>query len=368
MTSVLYYIYNGEVVLLKSKLRLFLEIIQAMQIYIDCQYLSKIQEDVEDKYFEFERNNETISLHSEIFTLAFDNDEDQHIFNIKKCKESQGAFLKYSQSDLDYDDNAVRCQNESEPGESRLGNLKSPYEDRQRNSLLRDLFIETYPPNGNVNGLTESVLAISNKYYQSPASVLLANANCRHLSIDDALARHSKKSNGHALHSSAVGEGGLQRARNRTKECGEVPTSDPLQHIVGSTNITNSTLIYSKNVTYSDVNKFIPITSDKGKLHASFDSINKLVSNPMEYQVNKNTEHLTLDHAEYHSIRTRTESNIQCQTSKKVIFNHVLESPWSSRKPNNYRPFRRKDKDEDFPNSKVILNLCDVCLVYNIRN
>lgn len=363
MSSVLYYVYNGEVVLQKNKLGLFLEIVKAMQIYIDCQYLTKIQ-DVEDKYFELVIHCEIISLPNEIFTLGFNNEKNQHIFNIKKCKETQTALVKHSQSDSDLSDNGVRCQNESELSESRLGNLKSPYEGRQSNSLLRDLYIGTYPRNGNVNGLTESVLAISNECYQSPASVLLANANCRHLSID-AHTRSSKIATDFSSHSSAVvaDKHGLPCTYDCycSKECGEVPTTlsdttDSLRYKY-SENVRKAALIYGQKETFLDVNRFIPTNRNQTladprsekKLHVSFD-VNKLGLDPMEYQVNKNMECLMLENSspdlsKYQSLRKKND--MKSKISTKAIFNHVLESPWNARKPNNYRPFRRKEKHED---------------------
>ncbi|KOB75754.1 Uncharacterized protein OBRU01_07281, partial [Operophtera brumata] len=339
MSSVLYYIYNGEVVLQKDKLGLFLEIVKAMQIYIDCQYLSKIQKDAEDKYFELVKQCEIISLPNEIFTLGF-NSEDQPIFNIKKCKQSQRAQLKYSQSDSDCFDYRVRCQNESELSESRLGNLKSPYEGRQSNSLLRDLYIGTYPRNGNVNGLTESVLAISNECYQSPASVLLANANCRHLSIDSAHTRSSKKATGFSLHSSvAADEKGLRLTHNSycNKECAEEPT------ILGDTadslsynfleNIQKSVTINGRSETFLDVDRFIPndrtttrlaVPVSEQKLDVSSNS--QLVLDP-KYQINKNMEQLMFessssDPSKCQSLRKKNE--MKSKISTKAIFNHSL--------------------------------------------
>ncbi|XP_026729625.1 uncharacterized protein LOC113495204 [Trichoplusia ni] len=358
MSSVLYYIYNGEVVVKKDKIEMFLDIINAMQIFIDSQYLSKIADKVDSHVFE---NSIHTDLSKErIFTLGLADSDDQQYVNLKKGKIFQDVSHQYSKvNKSDCDDKLVRTQNPSGENKTSLGHLKSPYEDRQRNSFLRDLYIETYPRNGNVNGLTAGVLAISNECYRAPASVLLTNANGKHLNDDDILLKPHKKANEHISHSPTVFHLREQQrcTRDEPDNCNMSKTLyDPPSLSVCSVKESNNKRIYGTvNKNESDTrNVWVdhsPMTTNPlfqfglqerilsglcvPSLDFTFPSMLDSMK-PLQAFNNKSV---------YACTNSGTRKEIDTNSSTKVtILNHVLESPWSPRMPNNYKPFRRKSE------------------------
>lgn len=364
MSSVLYYIYNGEVIVPKEKIEMFLDIIKAMQIFVDKQYLSQLS----DEYNKFVLSGhcETDLKKTNVFTLGYEGCSDQQYINIKKGKEIQDV-LQYSASDADYKDKVVRSQNPSGERKSSLGNLKSPYGDRQRNSFLRDLFIETYPRNGNVNGLTTGVLAISNECYRAPASVLLTNANGKHLSGDGSLLDPFKKANEHISHSPTVFHlRKQQRCTRDDPDYGETkktmyeqsplklcPSEKSNTHVFG-----NDTKAAPMNILMNHVpmptNPLLQFGIQEQILSGfyvpSLDfRIPPSIFDPMKKE-HKNKGFID-------SSGDETNKDIDMAPSNKVtILNHVLESPWSPRMPNNYKPFRRKT-DPSVQCSKQKVNL-----------
>lgn len=356
MSSVLYYIYNGEVIVQKDKIEMFLEIIKAMQIFVDCQYLRQMSDTLEYNNIDSSFHYETNLSKRNIFTLGFDGCRDQRYINIKKGKEIQDV-LQYSVSNSDCKDTLVRSQNPRGEHQSSLGNLKSPYGDRQRNSFLRDLFIETYPRNGNVNGLTAGVLAISNECYRAPASVLLTNANGNHLSADGSLLEPYKKMNEHISHSPTVFH--LRKQQRCTRDepdysetnkpfydqsCLQVCSaekSDTKTRVI-DTKTSNLPMNILMNRAPMTANPFLQLGMQEQVLSgfyvpsldfnippSVFDSIK-----PMPVHRNRSV----IDNGSDES-----NKEVDVSTSAKVtILNHVLESPWSPRIPNNYKPFRRK--------------------------
>ncbi|CAH1644308.1 unnamed protein product [Spodoptera littoralis] len=348
MSSVLYYIYNGEVVVPKEKIEMFLDIVKAMQIFVDNQYLPQLS----DEYNQFDLSGpcETDSKKTNVFTLGYEGCSDQQYINIKKGKEIQDV-LQYSASDADCKDKLVRSQNPSGERSSSLGNLKSPYGDRQRNSFLRDLFIETYPRNGNVNGLTTGVLAISNECYRAPASVLLTNANGKHLSGDASLLDPFKKANEHISHSPTVFHLRKQQRCTRDEpDYGETKKTmyeqPPLRlcssnqsktHVFGNDTKTTPMNLLMNHVAMP-TNPLLQFGIQEQILSGfyvpSLDfRIPPPLFDPMK-PVQRNKDFMNSD---------ETNKYIEMTPSNKVtILNHVLESPWSPRTPSNYKPFRRK--------------------------
>lgn len=360
MSSVLYYIYNGEVIVQKDKIEMFLDIIKAMQIFIDKQYLPQMSADLEHKVFDLSFHYETDLSKRNIFTLGFEDSTDQRYINLKKGKEVQDFILEYSVNNADCNDKLVRSQNLSSERKSSLGNLKSPYADRQRNSFLRDLYIETYPRNGNVNGLTAGVLAISNECYRAPGSVLSANANGEHLSADDTLLEPYKKTNDHISHSPTVFHLRKQQRCTRDEpDYGETSKTlhDPSFLNVYSVEKSNKKPYFATDTKHAPKNvcmNHVPMPAntlfqlggiqeqilsglyvpslDYSIARSLFDSVK-----PIQVYRNK---------AVSDNIREDRSKEVDTATSTKVtILNHVLESPWSPRIPNNYKPFRRKDQN-----------------------
>lgn len=349
LSSVLFYIYNGEVILQKHKLELFLDIIQAMQIYIDCQYLP--EELAEGKHFRFKLSKDEIALKTEIFALGCGKSKDQRFINLKRGEEIQNVLLHNSLRDTEIHDNVVRYQNESELRRSRLGNLKLLHVDRQKNSFLRDLFIETYPRNGNVNGLTEGVLAISNEYYRSPASVLSANANGTHLGNDHSLAGFSTKTYEQTLNLSAqiIHSGQLQFTNNnneKSESCERVNPTIPC--INNPSEASDLTFVYGKSEIKKDFHNdrcpLFPQQSDNSNHLSRVDpsslDFQQSFLDAMKYQL-LNTQYAATQNFALKCGSAIKRKDLKSKPSSKVIFNQVLENPWSPRKPNNFKPSQR---------------------------
>ncbi|XP_013177572.1 PREDICTED: uncharacterized protein LOC106125030 [Papilio xuthus] len=178
VSSVLYYIYHGEVVIERCQLNEFLDIIRNLEIYIDPQYLYKISNGVEKSDLDISCKYKESNLSKNDDTTCSDvNSECMYANNLKKGIESIMCNVQCSLNGLDFGDKQIRTS--SEKFSSSAGDLVR-CEDRQRGSLLRDLFIETYARNGCSNGLGAGVLAISNERYHGPTSVLFTNANAAH--------------------------------------------------------------------------------------------------------------------------------------------------------------------------------------------
>nr|XP_032511267.1 zinc finger protein 723-like [Danaus plexippus plexippus] len=165
MSSVLHYIYNGEVAISKHQLHTFLDIMNALQVFVDTRDLMKHLKNnnyvfVEDDYT-FKKENITskdnVTLRKEI----------QKKSNVRR------RFDKVNLDRSNIDSNFYKTK------EIRLGYLKS-LEDRQSQPFSRDLFIETYSLNRNGNGVTEGVLAISSERYREKGSLLEKNSNTEH--------------------------------------------------------------------------------------------------------------------------------------------------------------------------------------------
>ena len=367
MSSVLYYIYNGEVTVQKEKIEMFLDIIKAMQIFVDTQHLPHISDSLDYTNLDLSFHRESDLTKRNVYTLGFEGCRDQQYINIKKGKEIQDV-LQYSVSKPDCKDKLVRSQNPSGEHKSSLGNLKSPYGDRQRNSFLRDLFIETYPRNGNVNGLTAGVLAISNECYRAPASVLLTNANGKHLSADGSLLEPYKKTNEHISHSPTVFH--LHKQQRCTRD----------EPDYGETNKTLYDQSCVKVCSTAKSNKSHAFGTDTNNLpmnilmnHVPM-SANPLIQLGIQEQILSGFYVPSLDFriapSMFDSIKSMpvrgnrsVTDNVSDGSSKEIdmassakvtILNQVLESPWSPRIPNNYKPFRRKTDNPLQPQSSKL--------------
>lgn len=323
MSSVLYYIYNGEVIIHNNKLETFLEIIRTMQIFIDEKYLPKAFSagNVETKYTA--GNNKFKVKNNEIFSLG--NCDDKNYVNIKKGSEIWDLLQPCSYNNTVQRDKQVRRH-----GLTCVDDLQPQCRDRQRSSFLRDLCIETYPRNGNVNGRTASVLAISNERYREPTSVLLTNANDKNLRVDN--------------------------APDISKESTDVPfwysgTKNP-KETFGTQNFNSYESINLKNFSAMHIYPKLHLhglTNSSNILTNCFSLPSQMIPFGLtENNCNKFREYPGNKLPEGHKALLKRDfkvSGSSNKTAKNAILNQVLGSPWSPRLPVNYRPIHRKEEE-----------------------
>lgn len=319
MSSVLYYIYNGEVIINNNKLDTFLEIIRTMQIFIDEKYLPEAfcAGSIETKCTR--GNNKFKVKNNEIFSLGGCNDKDY--INIKKGSEIRELLQPCSVNNIVQRDKQVRRH-----GLTCLDDLQPHCRDRQRSSFLRDLYIETYPRNGNVNGRAAGVLAISNERYREPTSVLLANANDKNLRVDN--------------------------APDISKESTDIPSwycgMKNQKDTFGIQNFNDYEAFNLNNFSAMHVYPKLHLqnlTNSSNVLTNCFSLPSQMI--PLRFTGN-NCKNLR----EYHGNKLSEEHRIVFKASassnkiaKSAILNQVLGSPWSPRLPINYRPIHRKEEE-----------------------
>ncbi|KAL4706476.1 hypothetical protein ACJJTC_015674 [Scirpophaga incertulas] len=334
MTSVLYYMYHGEVFVNNHKLYCFLDIIKTLEVVIDYDYLSKIRESAGDTYYDLPTHCwRRRSQNCQTFTLSSETDNHHEYVNIRKGDGCQDILpLQHSQNDMDVNDKRVSCRNQSD-GPQSFSNSQAPYESRQRSSCLRDLYIETYPQNGNVNGQNEGVLAISNELYPASTSVLLTNANCMLPSrADDILSKAMIKMSDYAF-------------LNRFDEM--------------SDNAANKRLVCTGNFNLS-INSATPyINYQIPKTKSDFFSADNRAVSSFDFELSsslpaRSSPNVTQNSLKYFKTINVINDNLSIFTRevrknlhtsnvvKTQIFNQVIESPWRPRLPNNYKPFKRK--------------------------
>lgn len=352
----------------KNKLLIFLDVIRTLEIFIDQQYLHKLRECVGDRNLDICTYRESKWPNS-VFVLKSENSSEHEYINIRKGERLQDIWLQYSLNDPDLGDK--RESNRWSDAQPSLDNPSTPYPNRQRNSFLRDLYIETYPQNGNVNGLTAGVLAIPNERYRAPTSVLLTNANGKLPSrADDTLSEISRKTAEHTSYVPHLSRGQQPCIQDCNRPYGEtsaqrfhdlrnVEFTDAnffVQNNLGSNfksawfnyvpsqvntpilpfRIPHSQAVVTKmNVPSLDLSLArcsVPI-SDSSLVSSCKDSQNYLAAvNVSHRNVNCNIRKYTADNEHF-------ENN---NLHKAPIFNQVLDNPWCPRLPYNYKPFRRK--------------------------
>lgn len=325
MSSVLYYIYNGEVIIHNNKLETFLEIIRTMQIFIDEKYLpeSLSARNVETK--STGDDNKYKVKNNEIFSLG--KSDDKNYINIKKGSEIWDLLQPCSVNNTVQRDKQVRRH-----GVTCLDDLQPQCRDRQRSSFLRDLYIETYPRNGNVNGRTAGVLAISNESYRKPTSVLLTNANDKNLRVDNT-PDVSKEST-----DMPFWYAGMKNPKETfgTQNFNSYAAMHiyPKLHLHSLNNLSNTL-----TNCFSLQSQMIPLGLTESKCKTF-----------IEYPANISEEHNALLKRDF---KVRGSSN---KTAKSAILNQVLGSPWSPRLPINYRPMHRKEEEArvSTPTKKIV--------------
>lgn len=322
MSSVLYYIYNGEVIIHNNKMDTFLEIIRTMQIFIDEKYLPETFSAGNIEIKCTGGNNKFKFKNNEIFSLG--NCDDKNYINIKKGSEIWDLLQPCSVNNTVQRDKQVRRH-----GLTCLDDLQPQCRDRQSSSFLRDLYIETYPRNGNVNGRTAGVLAISNERYRESTSVLLTNADDKNLRVDN------------------------------VPDISKGPTDMPFwysgmknpKEAFGTQNFNSYEPFNFKNFSAMHVYP---------KLHVDTTNSNNLLTNsfsipshmfPLGLTENnyKNFREFNLNKlSEEHRALLKRDFKLSAtsnKTAKSAILNQVLGSPWSPRLPINYRPMHRKKEE-----------------------
>lgn len=331
VSSVLYYIYHGEVVIQRCQLNEFLDIIRNLEIYIDPQYF-KISNGMEHlDNGEYQENN--LSKNDETFA----NSEREYV-NKKKGIKNIICNVQCSFDGLDFGDKEIRTR--SENFSSSAGDVVR-CEDRQRGSLLRDLFIETYAQNGCSNGLGAGVLAISNEHYREPRSVVFTNANAAHPNTLAETHKIVSELRSYILPTSQKplsSHKNCQAFNNCTTESfaklTEMHRSKSGEKKVNENgslplNFKNSCLIRSESSTL-DLRMSVFKNDDvecifKRKNFNESSSI-KLCNEEIHTKVGVNHK----------------DNNSKGIETREVILNEVLENPWSPRLPYYYKPFRRK--------------------------
>ncbi|XP_028162480.1 zinc finger protein 583-like [Ostrinia furnacalis] len=369
LSSVLYYVYNGEVIVKKQNLLKFLDVIKALEIFIDQQYLQKIRDSVGDLELGLCTYRKS-KWSKRVFNLTVGNSNELEYVNIRKGEQLQDIWLRYSQTDSDLGDKRERLSwSDVQPS---LDNPPESYRDRQRNSFLRDLYIETYPQNGNVNGLTGGVLAIPNERYRAPTSVLLTNANGKLPSrTDDTLSEISRKTTEHTSYVSNA----TRTPQLCIQDCARLYSDacSKMHHNLGlfqSTDLINNKRLIdnSYNLSAHLKNPWLscyPSQLSAQKVQTGIPnnlSMPKMIMPSLDLSQNRSLLDSKLTaHAQPLTpeiLYSRSPSKLSCKypiakdstvgskSLKEPIFNQVLDSPWCPRLPYDYKPFRRKLNNE----------------------
>ncbi|XP_047986465.1 uncharacterized protein LOC125226522 [Leguminivora glycinivorella] len=312
LSAVLYYIYNGEVTMSIQKVDKFLDIVKAMQIFVDRQYLTRlsINIDIEYNLHKPEAND------ASAFILRSDNDSNSSLVAFRKMY--QHTVSRSTKDATDYEQIIQASLNWNEQFKPVLGNLQSSHEDRQRDYFLRDSFMETYPRNRNANGRAAGVPAIPNTSYRSPTSLFLTNANLNGSLSPDMLnmpSDNNATSQPHNLRLTSKPQDNvaitwLQRKMSNLNNL----LIDKPGSLISMDTLRNN----SRHKSYLDL------------------SILQKAHTAMPTSVAKNNVTKT-DNCTQIKIE---KSNIQ---HKAAILNKALDSPWCPRLPNSFRPFEEKD-------------------------
>ncbi|XP_045534367.1 zinc finger protein 480-like [Papilio machaon] len=352
LSSVLYYIYHGEVVIQRRQLNEFLDIIRNLKIYIDPQYLIKISNVMEKSRVDlsYEYQEKYLAMNDDT-TCSDANSECEYAnANLKKGVESIMYKVQYSLNGFDFGDKQIRTR--SEKFSSSAGDVVQ-CKDRQRGSLLRDLFIETYARNGCSNGLGAGVLAISNERYRGSTSVLFKNANAVHPTtlaetheIVSELRSYVSPTSNRPLTSHENYEVLKNCTKqsfvkiNRSKVDEKVLTEDRREKELW-VNSLHLPLNFNNNYSIRSESSTLDLRmSPKSDGVNCLFTRNKFVDSSSIKEFNERIH--TKNEINYKSL------DLKKITTREVILNEVLESPWIPRLPYYYKPFRRKTV-ETFP-------------------
>ncbi|KAG7299506.1 hypothetical protein JYU34_016468 [Plutella xylostella] len=332
MFSVLYYIYNGEVVVPSSTIESFLDIIVTLEIFVDKQILTKIQENSPDLDVKFEKiytNNpglEEMYNSKSTFKLGFSYDEELVTIRKERAHISPASVGCGDQIDT------VSCV-QVQRQRPYLENIHSRQEGRQKKSFLRDSFTETYPRSGLSNGPAGRVPVISNEPYLDTTSAHLMNANCKST---------------HLLTPK------LELTRENLTPVEAVFSKSNMPMIVSDIQSSTTSLVCIEPT--KDEHDYLPHPPSKVEKSA-FANVSKILNSTCAYSLSaysynslKTAFNLELAQS-VDTVKGRGihKSNVGAKTA---ISNQVMQSPWSPRLPISYRPFRKKLQQKELPNDK----------------
>lgn len=341
---------------------MFLDVIKTLEIFIDPQNVQKLRESVGDRHLDLCTYRES-KWPKTVFALNSGKSNEHEYVNIRKGERLRDIWLQYSVSDTDLSDKQeYHSWSDVQPS---LGIPPEPYAGRQRNSFLRDLYIETYPQNGNVNGLAAGVLAIPNERNRAPTSVLLTNANGKLPSrTDDTLSEISRKTADLISYIPNVSRDEQSCIRDCTQPYGESCAKrfhNFKNADITSTNILLENKLNFKNPWLNDLPsqvhpQLLPLGIQNQNILTKINiptldlSITRSISDTVVpsscINAKKYLSAVSLLHKSVNNnFRSYSIDQKYCENNNLVkapIFNQVLDSPWCPRLPYNYRPFRRK--------------------------
>ncbi|XP_026751367.1 zinc finger protein 160-like [Galleria mellonella] len=355
MSSVIHYIYNGEVTIQKQKLEMFMDIVKAMEIFIDHQYLQQLHRTLGNHNLKLSYYHESKCIKTnDVFSLSSGCSKNQQYVNLRKGESIQDIQIQCSLSNLNFRDKQTGYKNWWMFQHS-LENLPSPYADRQRSTFLRDLFIETYPRNGNANGLTSSVLAISNERYHAPTSVLLTNANGKYPRTGDTVSEISIRTTEYAAYATNKKTTCTKKYDNFdyqtyskanslvTNTSDKIANTTLLQQSTEDSRVTKSLQSSLKLLPASQILTGVNVLSLDLRMGQSISDVRTNFNSSAENSI-ESTAYLKKHNGK------DLDKNVCSINKAGSVLNQVMESPWSPRLPKDYRPFRKKTFSESIEN------------------
>ncbi|CAK1604217.1 unnamed protein product [Parnassius mnemosyne] len=369
MTYVLCYIYHGEVIIPKCSLNMFIDILQALQIYVDHQCLSNFCDGIKKSNTDVKMYSESNLTVTHCSTLDFVNSEGQQYANYKKGVEIENYKVLGLSDDLDFRDKRIRRCKWSEKFNSYVKDLKTRFGNRQRGSFLRDLFIETYGRNGNGNGLTAGVLAISNEHYRGPKSVLFTNANDRDRKAEDTHTQ-SPEISSELYSNSSPAYKSLHFNRNFTlsDNCRSENFQDTFRNKYKKSQVNINFLLDSD----------LKMSKDMFKLNKSYSFETDCATLDLKI-ASSYSKAIDLTHAKRHNIeksnfikdfdkqvlknnmnrKNEIHFDVRNTMAKGSILNEVLKNPWCPQNNYYYKPFRRKSNNPVQKETDDMKSKCD---------
>ncbi|XP_026485902.2 zinc finger protein 615-like [Vanessa tameamea] len=333
LSLVLYYLYNGEVMVQRSQMKMFLEMINTMQIFVDSQYLLKISS-LDQSHFDddnFHQTKEFIQASKHIqFGII---NKDVHFIDMLKN-------VKHLSVDEDFD--KVKrgiCSTLLKSRKNDVTDINFEFGNRQMQS--HDAYVKT-SLSGNNNGLASGVLSIFNEHYQEAKSLLSTNANAEvHRSMT--LSKESQISSMSDYKGNTSFEVQAKKL-DKTSYISNIVDNSGSQDLDQPELFMNDMkAIKQKCNDFRDKNIFHKkqmkaITS----IGQSLTQVNtKLITNVQ----NNNTlpySKITLNEQE---LKSKTKNTL----TRVTILNQVLQSPWRPILPYNFRPVRRRNQEGEQP-------------------
>ncbi|XP_060800904.1 zinc finger protein 436 [Amyelois transitella] len=365
-SSVLYYVYNGEVAIQKHKLQNFIDVVKALDIFVDLQCLRKRNTLENNSLYSNKYLAEKASNQKSRNVVALDagSNSDHEYINIKKGENNQDIRSQHSLDDSsDYHDNQARFNNWINPIlRPSSQNLPTFHFDRQKNFFPRDLCLETYPRNGNANGLATGVLAIPNEPYRTPSSVLLTNVNSKNPRTDDTTSDKTRKRTDHESENNyreSISETNNFRKDNISKWNGN-------EHYSKNADSTSSVFsedfssFHAPSPSPNMSEQFLPEVPSPSIDYNSTQGIEDPLQNVSSTTNQRSGHNYFMENIKYNlpvNENACLETSLQTTRTSAFIYNQVLENPWCSRLTFNYRPtFKRISSLIDDREDEVVVN------------